>query len=205
MSNESSIIPHGNTDFSYPIECEILSVDLSRQRGHTGAVFHLGTLVRQLRKSRKQTIVELAKRARLNKNTWSRFERTGERFEDDTLARIAAALELTPADLYALESEQRVRLRTAVVSQLDDHKAVAPAPEPRYAPPSSPRAELDSEGGTEMADGPEWLELRTCFDRLSSDARSELLRHAHSLAAEAHRKHNQGGYEARQRKKTARR
>jgi transcriptional regulator with XRE-family HTH domain len=192
-----------DNDSSYLIEREIVSVDLSCGHEQTGAVFHLGTLVRELRKARGETIVGLSEKAGVNKNTWSRFERTGVRFEDDTLSRIATALDLTPADLYALAHKQSGRIRTALVGQLDDHKDVEHAPSQRYPPSPSPIAVAPAtEGDVLMADDPDREELLHCFSLLRQEARTELLRHARALTATALTERNRGGAEARQRKKT---
>jgi transcriptional regulator with XRE-family HTH domain len=204
MSNCVKVIPHSRAEYSYPIGEEIVSVDLVGPRRHTGGVFHLGTLVRQLRKSRALTIEQLSALAGVNKNTLSRLERTGVRFEDDTLSKIASALELSPADLYALEHQQSGRIRTALVAQLEDHKAVEHAPEQRYSPSPSPNAvPLVTEGDVSMADESDREELLHCFSLLRQEARTELLRHARALTATALTERNRGGFEAHQRKKTS--
>lgn len=191
-------------DFSYPVEREIVSVDLSGRRRQTGAVFHLGTLVRQLRKSRHLTIEQFSVMAGLNKNTLSRLERTGVRFEDETLSKIATALGMSPADLYALQHKQSGRIRTALVAQLDDHKTVAPPPEQRYPPSPSPIAVAPvTEGDVLMADDPDREELLHCFSLLTQEARTELLRRARALTASALTERNRGGLESHHRKKTS--
>jgi transcriptional regulator with XRE-family HTH domain len=193
-----------HNDFSHLVEREIVSVDLVGRRRQTGAVFHLGTLVRQLRKSRHLTIEQLATLAGLNKNTLSRLERTGARFEDETLSKIATALGLSPADLYALEHKQSGRIRSALVSQLDDHKDVERTPEQRYSPSPSPNAAAPvAEGDVLMADDPDREELLHCFSLLTQEARTELLRRARALTATALTERNRGGFESHQRKKTS--
>jgi transcriptional regulator with XRE-family HTH domain len=90
--------------------------------GHIDAMFHLGSVIREMRRLKHLSIVELAARADVDKNTVSKLERRGSHFEQETLEKIAHALGMTAADLYAVESEQRGRIRTEIVGQLDDHK-----------------------------------------------------------------------------------
>jgi len=191
-------------DYSYPVERQIVSVDLVGRRRQTGAVFHLGTLVRQLRKSRHLTIEQLAALAGLNKNTVSRLERTGVHFEDETLSKIATALGLSPADLYALQHKQSGRIRTALVGQLASDKTVAEQAEQSYPPSPSPSTVAPAtEGDVLMADDPDREELLHCFSLLTQEARTELLRRARALTATALTERNRGGFEAHQRKKTS--
>lgn len=183
-----------------------LTVETPQQWCETAGVFHIGIVVRTLRERCGWTGEELARRAQVSPTTISKIENGADRFQRRTIGKIAKGLGVSEADLYAWESEQRVRLRTEVVSQLSGNKDVASPPQQIYpATPSPGATEAVTEGVVEMADDPEWAELRSCFSLLSPDDRTRVLRHARALTATTLTERNRGGAEAHQRKKVGRR
>jgi transcriptional regulator with XRE-family HTH domain len=82
---------------------------------HTTGVFHLGDVVRKLRRDQGLTLVALSARAGVSKTTLSELERKGQNFERQTLVKIASALGVSEVELYDALREQQaagnVRLR----------------------------------------------------------------------------------------------
>jgi transcriptional regulator with XRE-family HTH domain len=82
---------------------------------HNSPVFHLGDVIRKLRNERGLNLVQLSKLAGVNKATISEIERGEANPRADTLTKIAVALGVTSAQMYAA--------------------TVHPQPETRVAPP----------------------------------------------------------------------
>lgn len=105
----------------------------------------LGDFVRKLREGRGWTQQELADRADLHKSAIVRLEADGEKSERVTIARVAKALEISEADLYAhvehanlfskLSEVQRLHLVDFEKRLLDQRQPVAD-PAPNATPPN---------------------------------------------------------------------
>jgi transcriptional regulator with XRE-family HTH domain len=185
------------------IEVKEVGVAGGGKRCQTAAVFHIGVVIRSVREERGWTGEELARRAHVSPTTLSHIENGADRFRRQTLRKIALALGVSEADLYAWEKDQRGRIRTALVGQLASDKSVAEQAEQSYPPSPSPSTVVAAtEGDIAMADDPQREELLHCFSLLTQEARTELLHRARALTATALTERNRGGFEAHQRKKT---
>jgi transcriptional regulator with XRE-family HTH domain len=85
---------------------------------HTTAVFHIGDVVRKLRRENGLTLVQLSQRASVSKTTLSGLERNGENFERDTLRKIAGALGTTEGALYELLRALQAPFRAELIREL---------------------------------------------------------------------------------------
>jgi transcriptional regulator with XRE-family HTH domain len=65
-------------------------------------VFHIGDVIRKLRKDLGLSVQQLAERAKVNKGTLSAIERGDSNFRRETLARIAKALNTTTTRLFGV-------------------------------------------------------------------------------------------------------
>jgi transcriptional regulator with XRE-family HTH domain len=74
---------------------------------HTSVVFHIGSVIRALRTQRRIGLIAFAKRIGISPTTLSHIERTGQNFERATLVKIAAGLNVSETELYALELDGR--------------------------------------------------------------------------------------------------
>lgn len=82
---------------------------------HTSVVFHIGSVIRALRTQRRIGLIAFAKRIGISPTTLSHIERTGQNFERATLVKIAAGLNVSETELYAMELDGRgVALDTTV-------------------------------------------------------------------------------------------
>jgi transcriptional regulator with XRE-family HTH domain len=68
-------------------------------------VFHVGSVIRALRKQRGLGLIDFARRIGISPTTLSRIERTGDNFERATLAKIARGLNVSEIDIYTLQKE----------------------------------------------------------------------------------------------------
>jgi transcriptional regulator with XRE-family HTH domain len=68
----------------------------------SAGVFHVGDVVRKLRKDRNQSVEDLAKKAGIAKMTLSALERGASNYRRDTLDAIAAALDTTSDKIAAM-------------------------------------------------------------------------------------------------------
>jgi phage repressor protein C with HTH and peptisase S24 domain len=72
---------------------------------HTPGVFHLGDVVRKLRLKAGWTVIELSKRAGVDKMTVSEIERGIGNQQRETLEKVAAALSQTVSSLYSMTEQ----------------------------------------------------------------------------------------------------
>lgn len=84
----------------------------------TSGVFHIGSVIRHLRKQRKRRLIEFAKAARISPATLSRLERTGQNFERSTLLKIASELHVAESDLYSMQQEGNAAYRETLLREL---------------------------------------------------------------------------------------
>lgn len=85
---------------------------------HTTAVFHIGDVVRKLRRESGRTLVQLSESAGVSKTTLSELERKGQNFERETLRKVARALGTDEATLYELLRLQQAAVRAEVIRNL---------------------------------------------------------------------------------------
>jgi transcriptional regulator with XRE-family HTH domain len=148
--------------------------------GHTSAVFHLGDVVRKLRREQGLTLVALSVSAGVSKTTLSELERKGRNFERMTLLKIAAALGVSEVELYnVLREQQDAGLTGPVRKEASGETGVEPE-EP----------DVETEDAQSMPDDAQVHGMITALRFAPPERRDEFVQRCISYAMELrHQKH----------------
>jgi transcriptional regulator with XRE-family HTH domain len=95
------------TTIPYLFTGQMFSLASGLPCGHTTGVFHIGDVVRKLRREQGLTLIALSACAGVSKTTLSELERKGRNFERLTLAKVASALGVSESDLFDRLREQQ--------------------------------------------------------------------------------------------------
>lgn len=162
---------------------------------HTTDVFHIGDVVRRVRKQRKLTIVQLSDAAKISKTTLSEFER-GKNFKRETLEKIARGLGTTEADIYALHAEFQKGVRRELLKQMgtnapDGVKSAVREADTSEAP--GHETVTDPAGGVMGIDlsNPAYREALAAFERLTPEQQEQAIDYMRDLRRGVH--HRQPG------------
>jgi len=149
--------------------------------GHTTGVFHLGDVVRKLRRDQGLTLVALSVSAGVSKTTLSELERKGRNFERATLVKIAAALGVSEADLYdGLRERQQAAGGDSPTRKEDDGEAGAEPDQP----------DVEQEVAQSMPDDAQVHGMITALRFAPPERRDEFVQRCISFAMELrHQKH----------------
>lgn len=105
-------------------ESEEFTVASDMPDKHTDAVFHVGDAIRKRRKEAKLTLDQLAAQADVSRSALFDLEKDGHGYRDSTLAKVAAALGTTPAELLrevtTMRNSPRARGEPSDADVLDD-------------------------------------------------------------------------------------
>jgi transcriptional regulator with XRE-family HTH domain len=139
--------------------------------GHTTAVFHLGDVVRKLRRSQGLTLVALSVSAGVSKTTLSELERKGRNFERLTLTKIATALGVSEADLYDELREQAAGVGDHARKEYDGEAG---------AEPDEP--DVEEEDAQSMPDVDQVHAMTTALRLAPPERRDEFIQHCFTYA-----------------------
>ena len=155
---------------------------------HTTAVFHIGDVVRKLRRENGLTLVQLSQRARVSKTTLSGLERKGENFERDTLRKIAKALDTTEGALYELLRALQAPFRAELIRELSREEDLGSP----GAAEEDAHVEISHEGSQEMPDPDQVHGMITALRFAPSEHRDEFVQYCISYAIGLRRKRATG-------------
>jgi transcriptional regulator with XRE-family HTH domain len=134
-------------------------------------VFHLGDVVRKLRRAQGLTLIELSGRADVSKTTLSELERKGRNFERLTLTKIAGALGVSEADLYDALREQQAAMNGHAEKEGDGEAGVEPE-----------QTDVDEEDAQSMPDADQIHAMTTALRLAPPERRDEFIQHCFSYA-----------------------
>jgi transcriptional regulator with XRE-family HTH domain len=157
---------------------------------HTGAVFHIGSVIRHLREQRKRTLIEFAGAAGISPTTLSRIERTGENFERATLLKIARELHVAESDLYSMQQEGDAAFREALLRELGGKEDALGSP--GETEDYLEDAHTPHEGSQEMPDPDQVHGMITALRFAPPERRDEFVQYCISYAIGLRRKRATG-------------
>jgi transcriptional regulator with XRE-family HTH domain len=136
-------------------------------------VFHLGDVVRKLRRDQGLTLVALSASAGVSKTTLSELERKGRNFERVTLTKIAAALGVSEVDLYDGLREQQQAAGVGGPARKEENGEAG-------AEPNEP--DIEEEVAQSMPDADQIHAMTTALRLAPSERRDEFIQHCFSYA-----------------------
>jgi transcriptional regulator with XRE-family HTH domain len=145
---------------------------------HTSAVFHIGSVIRAMRKQRGKGLIQLATEIGISPTTLSRIERTGQNFERATLAKIANGLLVSETDIFAAVQHEGGGSGSGIVPV----KGLGRKEADGEAGVETDRADVEEEDVQSMPDADQIHAMTTALRLAPPERRDEFIQHCFSYA-----------------------